>query len=91
MEQQEISGNHSSSCVHESEHALTAKALAPLIGVAVSTVHKMSRGRVIPFVSIGASQRGRRFYVSAVKAVLEVHAGGDGDGKYSGLNSISGK
>jgi excisionase family DNA binding protein len=68
----------------QQEHALSAKALAPLIGCAVHTVYRMAAASQIPFVTVGVGHRGRRFYLSAVRAALESQTsrrhGGNGVG-----------
>lgn len=55
----------------QAELALTARELAPLIGCAIPTVYKMSAAAQIPYVMVGVRKRGRRFYLSAVRAALE--------------------
>ncbi len=62
---------NSSGVLSADEIALTAKVIAPLIGCAVPTVYKMAAAAQIPYVSVGVRRRGRRFYLSAVRAALE--------------------
>ncbi len=54
-----------------SEPALTAKEIAPFIGCAAPTIYGMAAAGQIPYVSVGVRRRGRRFYLSAVRAALE--------------------
>ena len=57
--------------VSSTEPALTAKEIASSLRCAAPTIYGMAAAGQIPYVTVGVRGRGRRFYLSAVRAALE--------------------